>query len=350
MRARSRGHPIVTGNRTLRLWLDHSVWSTRKGREKAARIDLDQARSIAVIKYAALGDMLLTRPFLITLRQYFPNARIVLSVLSIYQGGVPHDLIDEVHVVDKAEKSPIRIYRNYRELGEHDIIFDISATSRSFWVTRVNRARLKVGFVYKGVHRLFYDVAVPRSIYRFESESFLDQLLVLGLSYAWPLQFDLHSESPNQQKPYILYFPTASIAPKCWPADLFIQLIGLLSDELPQFDHLILPGIADWEKEICRRIGEEIGNKNNAKIIDDGEDALHWVNGADLVVSNDTGIRNMAIAAYTPTVGIFFSTVPFRYLPRFGHHEVVYRLDRKPPSVEEVRSAVRRFLATAAPR
>ena len=339
----------MTENRTLRLWMDHSVWANRKARDKAPRIDLDQTRSVAVIKYAALGDMLLTRPFLITLRQYFPNARIVMSVLSIYQRGVPHDLIDEVHVVDKAEKSPIRVYRNYRELGEQDIIFDISATTRSFWVTRVNRAGLKVGFLYKGVHRFFYDVAVPRSIYRFESESFLDQLLVLGLSYPWPLRFDLRSEPPNQQKPYILYFPTASIAPKCWPADRFIQLIGLLRDELPQYDHLILPGIAEWEKEVCRRIGEGIGDNNNAKIIKDGEDALQWVNGANLLVSNDTGIRNMAIAAYTPTVGIFFTTVPFRYLPRFGRHEAVYRLDRTLPSVEEVRSAVQRLLVTAAP-
>lgn len=338
----------MTGDRTLRLWTDHTVWTTRKGRQKAARIDLDQVRSIAVIKYAALGDMLLTRPFLITLRQYFPKARIVLSVLSIYQRGVPHELIDGIHVLDKREKSPYRIYRNYRELGEHDILFDLSATTRSFWVTYFNRAGLKVGFLYKGVHRLFYDVAVPRSIYRFESESLLDQLLVLGLSYEWPLPFDLDEESPPaQQKPYILYFPSASIPGKCWPADLFTRLIALLSDELPHYDHIILAGIADWEKEICRNIGESIGNRSHVKIVDAVEDALRWVKHAELVVSNDTGIRNMAIAASTPTVGIFFTTVPFRYLPRFGHHQAVYRLDRKHPSVEQVRSAVLRFLATA---
>jgi ADP-heptose:LPS heptosyltransferase len=303
-----------------------------------------------VIKYAALGDMYLTRPFLITLRQYCPNARIVLSVLSIYQRGVPHDLVDDVHVVDKGEKSILRILRNYRQLGEQDIIFDISATTRSFWVTYLNRARLRVGFVYKGVHRLFYDVAVPRSIYRFEAESFLDQLLALGLSYEWPLCFDLHAEPPeDQQEPYILYFPTASIPAKAWPPDRFTELIGQLSRELPHYDHILLAGIDPWEKEACQNIGERIGSQANVKIVDAEEEALRWAHSAELVVSNDTGIRNMAIAAGTPTVGIFFTTVPFRYLPRFGHHDAVYRLDRKHPSVEQVRSAVLRFLATAAP-
>ena len=182
--------------------MEESAWTTRRGRQKTAGIDLDQVRSIAVIKYAALGDMCLTRPFLITLRQYFPNARIVLSVLSIYQRGIPNDLVDEVQVVDKREKSPIRIYRNYRELGAQDILFDISATTRSFWVTYVNPARLKVGFMYKGVHRLFCDVAVARTVYRFEAESFLDQLLVLGLSYEWPLRFGLDADPPVGQRPY----------------------------------------------------------------------------------------------------------------------------------------------------
>ena len=68
----------MTGNRTIRLWMDHTAWTRKSARRKAASIDLDQVRSIAVIKYAALGDMYLTRPFLITLRQYCPNAKIVL--------------------------------------------------------------------------------------------------------------------------------------------------------------------------------------------------------------------------------------------------------------------------------
>jgi len=129
-----------------------------------------------------------------------------------------------------------------------------------------------------------------------------------------------------------------------------MQLIRLLSDELPDYDHILLSGIPDWEKRVCREIEEGIGRKENVKTVEALDDALPWVKGATLVVSNDTGIRNMAIAAETPTVGIFFSTVPFRYLPRFGHHQAVYRLDRKPPSVEQVRSAVRRCLSTAAPR
>ena len=305
---------------------------------------MDQVRSIAVLKYGALGDMLLTRPFLITLRQYFPQSRIVLGLISIYKKGIPYDLIDDIHVVDKGERSVSRIYRNYKELGSHDIIFDISATTRSFWVTRLNKATLKIGFIYKGVHRLFYDVAVARSDYRFEAETFLDQLLVLGLSYEWPLEFGLPRKGIDKERPCILYFSTASKLYKCWPAERFAELIRGLSQELPDYDHILLAGIEDWEREICRNIGEAVGQRGNFRIAKGGDDALRWVMGAELVVSNDTGIRNMAIAAGRPTVGVFFSTLPFRYLPRFGFHEAVFRADRRPPTVEQVRTAVQKVL------
>ncbi|MCK4830921.1 lipopolysaccharide heptosyltransferase family protein, partial [bacterium] len=61
-----------------------------------------------------------------------------------------------------------------------------------------------------------------------------------------------------------------------------------------------------------------------------------FLGNAVLLVSNDTGIRNAAIATETPTVGIFFSAVVFRYWPRGGIHEVVFHHDFSVPSVDEV--------------
>jgi ADP-heptose:LPS heptosyltransferase len=54
-----------------------------------------------------------------------------------------------------------------------------------------------------------------------------------------------------------------------------------------------------------------------------------------LLISNDTGIRNMAIAVNTPTVGIFLVIQPFKYWPREGGHDCIFNLESQ-PSVEDV--------------
>ncbi len=54
-----------------------------------------------------------------------------------------------------------------------------------------------------------------------------------------------------------------------------------------------------------------------------------------LLVANDTGIRHIAIASNTPTVGMFFGD-PYRYWPRYDIHEVALPELEGPPEVAEV--------------
>jgi ADP-heptose:LPS heptosyltransferase len=324
----------------MKLWIDKGVWTGHHADAKAAEINKEEVKKIGVIKHAAFGDLLLTRPFFITLREYFPKCQITLGVISNYQNGIPFDLIDVVHVVNKDESSWHRFYKNYKKFGNHNILFDITATTPSFWISYLNKAQLKIGYIHKGIERLIYDVAVPRSCYKLEAETFLDQLLVLGLSYQYPLQFNLKINSTASNTPYLLYFPTASTVQKCWPVDNFVNLIKILCTDLTDYDHIILAGLADWEIEISRKIYHQIGPKSNLKLVAGGDETITYVKGARLLISGDTGIRNLAIASYTATVGIFFDTLPFRYLPRFGQHKAVYTLNGEAPGVEQVRSAV----------
>jgi len=329
----------------MHLWIDKSAWVSSKACAKANRLTIDKIERIAVIKHAALGDLLLTRPLFITLREYFPKSKITLNVIDNYLDGIPYDLIDDIYIIKKDESSFYHNYITYRKFGHYDLLFDITATTRSFWISYIANAKLKIGYKHKGVERLVYDAAVPRSDYKFEAETFLDQLLILGLSYKWPLEFNFDYEPLQREKPYILYFPTASTMQKCWSLQKYYHLIDTLCRDLSQFDHIILRGVSRWEKEICNNIKDKIGNINNILILDGGNETPKIVKGAKLVVSNDTGIRNMAIAAYTPSVGIFVNTLPFRYFPRFGNHQVIFRIDGSEPSVIQVKEAVYRSLS-----
>ncbi len=324
----------------MKLWFIKGGWASKKGRKKAERLRPETVKKIAVIRHAALGDMVLTRPFLIELRKHFPQAEITLSLVSNYTRGAPEDLVDHVHVVsgsDRRDTSFMEQIRSARELGEQDIIFDQAATTRSYWVCKLNRAKLKVGFPFVWYRNpLFYDVSVLRSDLKFEAEVLLDMLSLLGYRTKYPLEFALpHSKTDDAGK-FIAYFPGASIDDKRWPQERFTDLIKRMASEYPDIPHKVLEGVGPHES--IDEIMASLDNYENveASRIRSLDETTDFIGSAAMLVSNDTGIRNLSIAAGTPTVGIFFSTPVFRYWPRDGFHEVAFNADGSLPAVDDV--------------
>ncbi len=332
----------------MKLWVEKSSWAAKTAHGKAERLQQDKIKSIAVIRHAALGDMVLVRAFIRELRKHFPNAKITLSVVSNYLRGTPEDAVDRVHVVigsDQREVPRREQFRRMKELGYHDLVFDLAATSRSFWTCLLNPAGLKIGFPYRHLQRrLIYDATVVRSDMKFEAESMMDMLSLLCLKTDYPLQFDMPGETSERPRPYVVYFTSASTPDKCWPKDHFAKLLHRLSADYPGHDHLVLEGIADWES--IDEIIQPLKDRSNVAGInlDSVEETVNLLKGANLLISNDTGIRNLAIATETPTVGIFFKTIPFRYWPRYPQHDAVFNSTMTPPEVEDVYHAAKGML------
>ena len=88
----------------MKIWAAKQSWVSKHAREKAEKLDKMKVKKIAVIKHAALGDMLQVRPMLITLNESFPNADITLSVVTNYMKGIPEDLIDHLHIAKGNDK------------------------------------------------------------------------------------------------------------------------------------------------------------------------------------------------------------------------------------------------------
>jgi ADP-heptose:LPS heptosyltransferase len=333
----------------MKLWKEANTWQSKTAAEKLAQIDSTDIHSIVVIKHAAFGDMLLLRPFLIELRKAFPQAKITLSVISHYLRGVPEDLVDHIHVIPstKEKKGPFHTFTAYKELGPQDLLFDLTASTRSFILSLATKAKFKIGFQYRSLHKFIYDFAIPRSTYRFEAGTFLEQLCPLGIEYEWPPRFEMPSSGLTRDKPYIVYFPTASSPDKSWPANNFSILIRNMAGDYSQFEHIILSGICEWEKEVADSIMSSLSGIENVTLLEAGPDDQALIQGANLLVSNDTGIRHLGIALDTTTVCIFSSTPPYRYWPRYGHHQVVYNQDGSMPDWQAVAAATQEALAIA---
>ena len=177
----------------MKFWFKSGAWASRAARRKIATFAPEAVRRIAVIRHAALGDMVLTRPFLLELRRHFPSAVITLSLASNYTRGAPTDLVDRVHTVYGSDRrdAPLRErIRRVRELGPQVLLIDVAASNRSLWVCMLNRAQLKIGFPYHALQRPpFYDAAILRTDFKFEAEVMLDMLHLIGLKTEYPLRF-----------------------------------------------------------------------------------------------------------------------------------------------------------------
>lgn len=336
----------------MKLWIDRTAWASPRARRRAPLLQAGDIESIAVIKHGALGDMVLTRPFFKTLRRHFPRANLTLSAVSHYQEGLPRDLVDRVHITpgkDLPGRGAAARLLSRAALGRHDLLFDLTCSAQSFWITMLNAASLKIGFMPRGLHKLsypaLYDLAVPRTEYKFEAETFLDQLNALGLMHSWPLEFGLPMEPPPPADgPYILFFVSASAPYKCWPAERFAEVMRRLAGARPNLRPAILAGREGWEQELAEKAAELSGLGAGLLWCRDSQQSWSWVSAAKLLISNDTGVRNYAIAAGTPTLGIFTRTLPFRYLPRFGDHAAVYDSNGEIPAAEAVVQAAHTLL------
>jgi ADP-heptose:LPS heptosyltransferase len=330
----------------MKLASPKDIWVRKGTLERIATLTFDAVKKIAIIKHGALGDLVHTRPMILTLRRYFPNAKITFSAISHYTNGIPADLVDRVHISCGKEKkySEREKFKSFRALGDQDIIFDITQSSRSHWITRLNSAPLKIGFRHNIVERLVYDIAIHRAHYRFEAETFLEQLNVIGINYEWPLEYGYSRLEPIVHGDYLLYFPTASVDYKIWPKERFSQLINRSIEDHPQYQHILLSGLAEWEKGWANDIVAQINHKERLQIIAGGAQTEALIDNASCVIANDTGIRNLAIARGIPTLGLFLPSILFGYVPRFGIHEVAYALDSDNLTVDDVYTQLSKLL------
>mgnify|MGYP005664173097 CR=1 FL=1 len=335
----------------MHLWVGYKGgYASAKARAQAEKMIPNEVKKIALIRHAAIGDLVIMRPLILELRSLFPHAEITLSLVGHYQYGAPVDMVDHVHVVYKKVEGKKTSFFNrikqMKELGEQDIIIDLADSALSMWTTLLNSAKLKIGYPFRLYRRKMYDIVLERSDFVLETENMLHFANLFGARTQRPFNY-AYPEYPRQlESPYICYFTSASEAFKCWPKKDFIKLIHNMALRYPHMKHIIMEGIRDDEKvdDMLKELAEfENVSKQSALPL---EEAMPYLGKASMVISNDTGVRNMAIAVNTPTVGIFFATGPFRYWPREPMHEVVFEADASVPSIEHVFEICSRHLQT----
>ena len=326
-----------------------SSFASKNARKYLAGVSPEDIKNITVIRHAAIGDFMNIRPFLIELRAFFPNAKITLSVIKHYMYGIPQDLIDDVHIMSryKEDGSKTGILSRIKEaktLPPQDIIFDLTDSTITLLLIALSNAKLKIGYPYRNIRRAFFDLTVLRSEFVLEAETVMHMLNILGKKTAIPLDYGFERKYLKNDKKQIVYFAGASTENKCWEKEKFKQLIERLSTKYKDYNHIILQGIKENEKFL--EIYEPLKHKENLLLqeVMPIEAVMQFLSDSRCVISNDTGVRNMAISLQTPTVGIFFATAAFRYWPREEKHDCVFNIDYVSPDVDAVYNSVKMII------
>ena len=294
--------------------------------------DAPTIRSILVIKLRAIGDVLLSTVVLPNLRDAFSSARIDFLTeppsVEVLRGN---PFVDEVLVFDSSVMSGPGLIRMVRR-RRYDMVIDLFGNPRTALVTRLSRARYRVGYRFRQRAYAYNIVVEPRGGQVHNTQFNLDALEAIGVPVVdRSVQFRLSAED----EAYIDRFVGKEFRPgeliaglnmgggwytKRWGLERYAALADRLSTELEARIVLLWgPGQrADAERvQALMNVSAVIPPATSLKQLG------AMIRRCRFVVSNDSGPMHIAAAVGTPVLGIFGPTNPALQGPYGSQHMTV---------------------------
>jgi len=307
-------------------------------------------KRILIIKPSSFGDVIHALPVLEGLRQRYPNAHIAWLVSTACAGLLENNThLDEIIPFDRKRFG--RIGRSARITLEFvqfvralharrfDLTIDLQGLFRSGFLSLASGARVRIGFRNaREFGWIFYSHRIGVS--RADMHA-VDRYYLVGdvLGFAdVPIGFHLPvGESPRSAvqemliaggcspgQDYVLIAPGTRWETKHWPAEHFAELAKHLARE--HGVSVVLAGAPD-EAELAARVATLAGgcvvNLAGRTTI---QQMAALVDGASVVVMNDTGPMHLAAAMGKPLVALYGPTSEDRTGP-YGRSATVERLD-----------------------
>jgi lipopolysaccharide heptosyltransferase II len=296
-------------------------------------------RSILVLRPGAMGDVLLTTPALRALRRALPAARISILVTSsgraILEGNTN---IDEIMVLDKSSlRSQANLFPQVRR-KKFDLVIDFLCNPRTALISLFSGAPLRLGYDVR-MRRVAYNIQQPRDEYRdgkkvlkYGARVNIDMLRCLGIeSEDTELDFEVDDAAQKRvdeflcshavkNRKLVSLCPAGTWAAKTWPVEKFAGLADRIVSELGQRVVILWgPG----EKELALKMASLMKTDSIVACETGVGEAGALIRRCALFISNDSGLKHIAVALGTPTVTIFGPTNPRTWNPPKVMHVAV---------------------------
>lgn len=312
-----------------------------------SRLDLPISPSrILLIKPSSLGDIVHTLPVLNLLRRRWPEAKIAWLIRDTFAGLIEgHPQLDEVITFNRARfaqwwfnpRAAFELFGFLRSLGRRnfDLVIDLQGLHRSGWLARLTHAPARVGFENaRELAPLFYTHHVPvKSMDQHAVDRYLSVAEALGCGRE-PVEFKFPIKPADRTHveslltgvgKYAVFLPGTNWPTKRWPTQHFAALVEPLKAQRGLTTVIAGgPDVLPIANEILASFPSGglinvVGKTNLQQLV-----AL--LDGASLVIANDTGPMHIAAAMNKPLVTMFGPTNPVRTGP-YGRADSVVRVD-----------------------
>lgn len=273
------------------------------------------AKSILVIRFGSLGDVILTSAPVLNLRLAYPDCRILYLTRERYRPLIEmFQTVDEViRVSDRpgySEMSRLILGLEDRKL---DGIVDLHGSLRSWLVKRLVNANAKFGYPKRRRER--YQLVRTNKIpvvraYTIDAYNHaIEQMGATSISRR-PVLWrnpELEDKDPKREGKTVVIAPGAAHANKQWPLERFAQVAAKLSEEFSAHIVWLVTGSDDAKLDISQYLHRDQYTRLIDRPYMELADALA---GADLTIANDSGIAHLSSGLGTPTFVIFGPTHP----------------------------------------
>jgi len=293
---------------------------------------------ILALKLKRIGDLILTTPALVALRQAFPDAHLTLAIMENCEGLIPAmPFVDEIFV-----------FRHHRvnakllaqlTLGRFDVCLDFTGNDRSAFFTFLSRAprRITFGWVKRAPRRaLAFNEFVESSVRENHTiDHHLDLLAPLGiprrevpvtLDLPWSAHEDVSRllAEAGIDEPFAVVHPGTARAEKYWVPERWAAVIDhcqgvlglpcLVTGSRDPFEQAHLQAIAAHLRTPWRDFSGKLDLMGLSELI----------RRASLLMSMDSAPVHLGAAFHTPQIALFGETNPFAWRPRHDRALVLY--------------------------
>lgn len=289
-------------------------------RQRVLVADTTQAPRILIVRLSAIGDVMHTLPVLCALRDRLP-----LAFLAWIVEGRAADLLEGHSALDrliriprgwlKSPRSVLHVRRQLRALN-FDIAIDVQGLFKSAAAARMSGAPTRIGLSGADAREMsgwLNTVRVnPGQVHIVERN--LELLAPLGIERP-TVRFDLPERSADRRwardylatigspADFVVINPGAGWPSKLWPPARFAAVARYLGQQRH------LPSLVVWAGTAERCMAEAIasGSAGHARIVPSTTltQLATLIRRARLFVASDTGPLHIAVAAGTPSVGLF---------------------------------------------
>ena len=283
----------------------------------------DAKEKILVWLPSPMGDAILCTPALRAIRKHFKSCEISLLANSVTRQILSPGSFND-NWLEERSHNPFAIARELKKHRfTHTILFKNSfgsalAVSLARIPTRIGYAREGRGFL---LTEKLYSPKLPDG--KFKPTSMIDYYLAIAArlgadtsdkSIEVPIELQTRKKLKTQfpeaatwQGPVVIFVPGGAFGPsKCWPSERFAQIADWLTANYNARVFISI-GPEPFEKQIAR----EICALSSHKLINLGERPVRLNElktlfcRADLIISNDTGPRHIAIALRRKVITLF---------------------------------------------